>query len=56
MQRKTEQYLEWLEHALEYPQDIADRDYARYQLAVDGLSDEEIDLVFKKVDEKINAN
>ena len=54
MEIPTEQYLDWLDHAMQFPQDIADRDYARYQLAVDGLSDEEIDLVFKKVDEKLD--
>ncbi|MDG1020860.1 MAG: hypothetical protein P8H57_10065 [Emcibacteraceae bacterium] len=54
MEIPTEEYLDWLDHAMQWPQDIEDRDYARYQLAVDGLSDEEIDLVFKKVDEKLD--
>jgi len=36
MELPTEEYLDWLDHALQWPQDIEDRDYARYQLAVDG--------------------
>jgi len=34
---------------------MTDRDYASYQLSVDVLSDKEIDLMFNKVDDKING-